>query len=384
MECTIYLTEACNLRCSYCYEGDDKRNKTMSSQTLYQAIDFIVQNNPQDDDINITFLGGEPLLNKKLIYEFINIIDHKHSKIKHKFKYAITTNGILLDSGLIKLFKENSFDVSISIDGDRETHNLNRVSKSGEDVYDDIVSNMQLLHNRNIDFSVRMTVSVNNVAKLYQNVCYFYDMGVKKINVGIDNMGYWSNESLQELDQQYSMLDELYLNSIVDRQGFILNLHDFKVTTFIADRIPTYCSGGSKGHLIINSSGELFPCGYVVNDQVWNVGSVDRCLDHKKFMSAVRENVLKKSVCHECDIAFTCSGAKCGFYNYMKTGKLNQHTGATCQLERLLYKHNYYVIKELYKKSHKRVCYYLEIAAKEGIKLSATMMQIINEVKLQG
>ena len=73
MECTLYLTENCNLKCSYCYEGDDKRKKILSSDDLKTAIDFIVQHNPEGEKLDLTFLGGEPLLNKKLIYECMDI-----------------------------------------------------------------------------------------------------------------------------------------------------------------------------------------------------------------------------------------------------------------------------------------------------------------------
>jgi len=382
MECTIYLTEDCNLRCSYCYEGNNKRKKTLSLAKLRQSLEFIVVNNPAGDDINLTFLGGEPLLNKGMIYEFINIIEEDHLEIKHIFKYAITTNGILLDEKLIELFKEYSFNVSISIDGDKATHNLNRVSINGKDVYDTILSKMQLMQKRSLDFSIRMTVTQNNVSFLYSNVCYFYEMGIKKINIGVDTMADWTDECLKILDEQYTLLDELYLNTIADSKA-ILNLHDFKISTFVAARAPAYCSGGSKGHLVINSAGELFPCGFVVNDPEWNLGKVDGDLDQKSFLDSIRKNVVKKSFCHECEIAFTCSGAKCGFYNYMKTGKLNVHTAMTCKLERLLYNHNLSVIKVLYQRKHKRLYHYLEIAEQQNIKLSPTMIRIIDEAKLQ-
>lgn len=382
MECTIYLTEDCNLRCSYCYEGENKRKKTLSSAKLRQSIDFIVENNPIGEDIHLTFLGGEPLLNKGMIFEFINIIEEEHPEIKHIFKYAITTNGILLNEKLVELFKEYSFNVSISIDGDKETHNLNRVSINGKDVYDTIISKMQLMQERSLDFSVRMTVTQNNVSALYSNVCYFYEMGIKKINIGMDTMADWTDEYLKILDEQYTLLDELYLNTIADSKA-ILNLYDFKMSTFVAARTPAYCSGGSKGHLVINSEGELFPCGFVVNNPEWNLGKVVDELDKKSFLNTIRKNVVKKSLCHDCEISFTCSGAKCGFYNYMKTGKLNVHTAMTCKLEKLLYNHNLVVIKELYKRKHRRLYYYLEIAERQNIKLSPTMLRIIDEAKLQ-
>ena len=77
MECTLYLTENCNLKCRYCYEGDGKRKKMLNNDNLNKAVSFMIHNNPQGEKIDLTFLGGEPLLNKKMIYECINIIKQK-------------------------------------------------------------------------------------------------------------------------------------------------------------------------------------------------------------------------------------------------------------------------------------------------------------------
>lgn len=65
MECTLYLTDDCNLQCSYCYEGNKKNKSYMTEATLEKTLDFIVSNNPANDYIDLLLLGGEPLLNKK-------------------------------------------------------------------------------------------------------------------------------------------------------------------------------------------------------------------------------------------------------------------------------------------------------------------------------
>lgn len=382
MECTLYLTENCNLRCSYCYEGPNKKNSKLSITKLHKTLDFIIKNNPENERIDLTFLGGEPLLNKTLIYETISIIENEYSEFKSNFNFYITTNGILLDKKIIELFIKYDFTVSISIDGDKKTHNLNRVSVNGKDEYEKIIENMLLMRKMGGDFFVRMTVTANNVSSFYPNVRYFYDLGIRKINIGVDHIGKWTEDALNTLDSQYDLIDEFYLNVVADSDDGIINIHDYKLNIFVADRKPAYCSGGSKGHLVINSSGELYPCGYVVGDEIWKLGSVETDLNRKKFLESVRANVVKKSNCHECDIAFTCSGAKCGFYNYIMTGKLNVNHDLTCNLERLLYKHNLYVIKELYRKNHKRIIKHLNRAAKHNIKLSPIMNDIILEEQL--
>jgi len=353
----------------------------MTENILEAALAFIAQHNLPNDNIDLLLLGGEPLMNKPILYKVIDIINEKYKEIKHLFQYQTTTNGILLDSKTVRFLVDNKVAISISIDGDRETHNLNRCSKNGKDVYDLIMRNMRYMLENNVDFAVRMTVTANNVHLLYKNILYFYNMGIRKINIGIDQCGTWNEESINEFDVQLNMVDEFYLNEIVNREDTILNIHDYKLSTFVFKRNPTYCSAGSTNHLIVNSKGEFYPCGYVANTKKWYLGSVNSSFDRRKFIQTARCNVKKCSSCKDCDIAFTCSGAKCGFMNYEMTGFLNVHHQTTCKLQRVLYVHNYKTIKSLYQQYNQRLMGFIESALKERAPLSNQMLEIMSSVE---
>ena len=81
MECTLYLTDSCNLKCSYCYEGDSKNSIFLTEEKLRLALNYIKTNNPVNDDIHLTLLGGEPLLNKKLLRKVFEIINNESGLI---------------------------------------------------------------------------------------------------------------------------------------------------------------------------------------------------------------------------------------------------------------------------------------------------------------
>lgn len=376
MECTLYLTDSCNLQCSYCYEGDQKKKKFLKAETLRNVLDFIVKTNV-GERIYLTFLGGEPLLNKKMLYEAINIIDKEYPQEKQKFKYKTTTNGILLDEKTIDFFVENNFDLSISIDGDRDTHNLNRKSVSGKDVYDTIIYNLKKLIEKKIEFNTRLTVTTNNVHKLYDNVLFFYNMGVKRIYIGMDYSADWNEEKLQILDEQLSKTDEFYLNELSHTEDRVINIYDFKIGIFLAKRETRYCSAGSSNHLIINSEGELYPCSFVTNNPVWKVGTVENGLKYKEFRNTLKNYVCKVAKCKDCELGFTCQGARCGFLNYNMCGILNQPTDGICKLERIVYNHNLHVIKELYQSKNNRLMDMYHYAVEHDIELSMIFKKII-------
>ncbi|MGB8454680.1 MAG: radical SAM protein [Anaerocolumna sp.] len=377
MECILYLTDSCNLKCSYCYEGSSKNNSFLSSDNLDKALAFMVNNNIPGENIYLTFLGGEPLLNKQRIYEAMELINTKFRLWKNLFRYSITTNGILLDSQILELMVSNHFNLSVSVDGDKETYNLNRLSVNGEDVYPVILNKVMDLADRNIKFHIRMTVTANNVHLFYKNVLYFYNLGINSFHIAFDSFGDWNDKTLNELDKQLEQLDEFYLVTIAGQEEAIIDLYDYKYTTLLPKRTRKYCSAGTKSHITINSKGEIYPCGYVVNQEKWKLGTVTAGMEPYVFIQNVKASVNTISKCKDCEIAFTCKGTKCGFQNYSLSGYLNTPIECVCRLERLLYRHDMKVITELFKKKHPRIMtYYLE-AVNHGIEISNPVKEIL-------
>ena len=77
-----------------------------------------------------------------------------------------------------------------------------------------------------------MTVTCNNVKHLYNNVIYFYNMGVKKFHIAYNEFDSWDSDSLTQYDAQMKMLDEFYIKEIVENDECLINLYDYKYTTF--------------------------------------------------------------------------------------------------------------------------------------------------------
>lgn len=161
MECTIYLAEGCNLKCTYCYEGIDKKTGKMDIRTFDQTLAFIMKNRVENDKIHIVFLGGEPLLNKPLFFYAINKINSNYKEIRDQFKLEMTTNGVFLDDNVIKVVKEENINLSLSIDGEEHTQKRNRRSVYGDDTFSTISKNLQKLIEQQVMFNVRMTVTCN-------------------------------------------------------------------------------------------------------------------------------------------------------------------------------------------------------------------------------
>lgn len=380
MECTIYLTEACNMQCSYCYEGVHDLKTSMSLTTMEDSVDFIVKQNYPGDKIDIVFLGGEPLLNKKCLYHAIEWIEKKYPKEKELFHYSITTNGTLIDNQLIDFLNRHHFQVSVSIDGNKETHNLNRIASETTDIYEIVLNNLRTMINRKLDVSVRMTVTANNSLFLSENIMYFLNLGVEKIHVGLDMLADWDKSALLILDDQLEMVDEIYQTYIEPYENRLIDIYDYKLSTFIIKRKPMYCSAGTQNHLVIRSNGEVYPCGYVTGNYKWKLGTIYHFEPHK-IRQLICNHINPVSSCNGCPIAFACCGAKCGFLNWVKTGRLNKNHRETCEVQKILFKHNYKVIKKLYQQQSFRILKILHIVQKEKLEFSDIMGQMIESTR---
>lgn len=362
LEYTIYLAEGCNLKCTYCYEGIEKRSEKMDVPTMEQTLSFIFKNVLENEKIHIVFLGGEPLLNKVVFIHAINWINSHHCQIKEQIMMEMTSNGILLDEEIMDIVKKEDINLSVSIDGTEQTQMKNRISVSGINTYKTILNNVQKMIHKNIRFNIRMTVTCNNVQDMYNNVCYFLGMGVKRIYLAYDYFANWDEEKLRILDDQMERLDELYIEKIAFSDEKVINLYDFKYTTFFLKRPILFCSAGSISHLVVNTQGEIYPCGYVANKEEWKIGDVWRGVQEKNFTCEARKHVLKKHECKKCEKAFACISTRCGFLNFKTTGILNKPSLNICRLEQILFFHNVKVLKRLYAKRCPRIMEYIKIA----------------------
>lgn len=118
----LYITARCNLKCEYCWqrempERSSENTKTNRNELTGEEWIKVIKSVPKFSFIGLT--GGEPLLHP----DFKKIIQY----IGGRFSYTVNTNGILLDDDLIKnLIKYKATNLSISIDGFSDIHDVSR------------------------------------------------------------------------------------------------------------------------------------------------------------------------------------------------------------------------------------------------------------------
>ena len=181
----LILTTDCNLNCSYCLYGTESsrslmsNKRNMSAATVIEAINLyakLIESNIQTPGYwqQITFYGGEPLLNKSALVSGIEHCNRlKMTGLLWKgTRLVVNTNGILIDQDLAKFFYENEVEVQISIDGFSSVHNKNRFDHSGIGSFDSVLKGFDLLSANNVSIVPLITVTEDNIEYLSELISW--------------------------------------------------------------------------------------------------------------------------------------------------------------------------------------------------------------------
>ena len=105
---TFEITDACNLRCEYCGYGksysdyDERKSTRLSPQRAKVLLDYLSSlwrselNISHNQNVYISFYGGEPLMNVPFIKEIISYVEELDCPSR-SFTFDMVINGLLLD-----------------------------------------------------------------------------------------------------------------------------------------------------------------------------------------------------------------------------------------------------------------------------------------------
>lgn len=328
---TLYMTTDCNFKCQYCYE-DYHNHYQLNEKTLVDSLEFMM-NYGDRGKVLIDFLGGEPLLKKDLIYKAVAYI--KDNYPEREVKYYITTNCSMMDDRFIAFMKENHFTVRLSFDGNKETHDLNRVAKDGVSCYEKIFENIMKVKDSGLNFSVRMTVTENTIPYMFENICYLHEHGLDNICMIMDVYLKICDELKAEFEKQVGQILRYYLAEAAAGRVFTIDQFDGKMFNMLCDFGNCFgmCDAGI-GNFKIFPNGQIYPCGFLTSNEKYCIGNIKEGVDIRKAKLIAMSNFDKTDPkCKGCTIRDFCHGMKCGYMNFINTGKINVPSDAECIFE---------------------------------------------------
>lgn len=170
---SLFLTTACNLRCTYCYaSAGDSAKKAMSFDVAKSGIDFVVANavKRQTGQFQIAYHGGgEPSLNWRVMVQSLTYAQDKAAKLGLEISAGTATNGVL-NNKQIDWIIANLQGVNLSCDGLPTVHDLHRRKINGTGSSEHVMHTMQRLDEADFRYGIRMTVTTEATAQLPASV----------------------------------------------------------------------------------------------------------------------------------------------------------------------------------------------------------------------
>lgn len=332
MQIIVKLTTNCNLNCIYCSEGD-KKAVTLKKEMLFKAIDELPLLLDKINDKNITLLwhGGEPLsVGKEYLTE---VMQYATEKLKnYHIKFLIQTNGTLIDDEWISIFCKFKVGIGISLDGYKELHDNNRLTKNGEATFDLIVKNMQKLKNAGVNYGTLMVLNTSSQINMeaLTKCIEEYDLH-PKIHSVIACGRASEVDSVAVYENYVELMKELYRYCMEsDRNIIIEPLNELMDTILGVDSVHECSFNGSCGvsFICIYADGSAGFCVRAEHEKDdFTYGSLEdkNLLELYESVNAQRirsrQQYLKEHDCYGCNYWHLCHGG-CAFEAVTATGSL--------------------------------------------------------------
>jgi uncharacterized protein len=172
---TLLLTNACNLRCRYCYAAaGEKPPEFMSQETARRAIDFVARNAAEAglQKFELDFHGaGEPTVHWKLLQEAHGYARAVARSRGLELRSSLTTNGVL-PPGKRAWIVTHLNSANVSFDGLPEVQDANRPFPSGRGSSDFVLATLRHFDRFGFQYSIRMTVTAESAPRLPQSVAF--------------------------------------------------------------------------------------------------------------------------------------------------------------------------------------------------------------------
>ncbi len=339
----LHIAHDCNLACKYCFAEEGEyhgRRALMSLEVGKKALDFLVANSGNRINLEVDFFGGEPLMNWQVVKELVEYGRSLEEPNNKKFRFTLTTNGVLLDDEILEFANREMANIVLSIDGRKEIHDKMRPFRGGQGSYDLIVPKFQkVAESREQErYYVRGTFTHNNL-DFSKDVLHLADLGFKQISVepvvaGPEDDYAITEEDLPVLMEEYDTLAREMVRRRKEGKGF--NFFHFMIDLEGGPCVAKRLSGCGSGteYLAVTPWGDLYPCHQFVGNEKFLMGNVKEGILRTDIRDEFKCcNVYAKEKCRKCFAKFYCSGG-CAANAYNFHGNINDAYDVGCELER--------------------------------------------------
>ena len=339
----LHISHDCNLKCRYCFAEEGEyhgKRALMPFETGKAALDFLIANSGGRRNLEVDFFGGEPTLNFQVVKDLVAYGRAKEKIYDKKFRFTLTTNGVLLNDEIMEFANREMSNVVLSIDGRQEVNDKMRPFPDGSGSYSLIAPKFQKFADSRgqTGYYVRGTFTHENL-DFSKDALHLADMGFQQISVEpvvapqTDCFAI-REEDLPQLFDEYDRLAAEMVERRKQGKGFCFFhfMIDLEGGPCVAKRLSG-CGSGTE-YLAVTPWGDLYPCHQFVGNEAFLMGTVWEGVTDTALRDTFKScNVYSKDKCRTCFAKFYCSGG-CAANSYHFHGDIHHTYEIGCELQK--------------------------------------------------
>jgi uncharacterized protein len=313
---TLFLTTACNLRCTYCYaSAGDTPARFMNLEVAKQGIDFVANNAKLQNAGSFGIVyhgGGEPTVHWRVLTQSFSYAQQRANDLNLRASASCGTNGVLTEQQIDWVIA-NLQSVSLSFDGLPEMHDRHRITILGQPSSGAVIRTMRRFDESRFPYGLRVTVTADQTQRLPESVEFICaNFSPKRIQIEpAYQLGRWQNAPSSET--------EAFIEAFREAQSRAMS-HGKEILYSAAriDALTNHFCGITQDSFALTPDGNVSACYEVFSeDQFWaSKFFYGRQSDEGtgfEFDSAILGNLRGQSVdnrafCQGCFAKWHCAG----------------------------------------------------------------------------
>ncbi|MED4351255.1 radical SAM protein [Schinkia azotoformans] len=326
MHLIVMPTEACNFRCTYCYQTFPQGN--MKPEIREGVKQFIAQKGHSLQNLSISWFGGEPMLAFDVIGELSkSILDTVR---EHNISYTaeMTTNGYFLTPEKFRsLLSWNVRRFMITLDGMKEFHDSRRFLAGGGETFDTILGNLKAMKEIDEEFEIyiRINFDEDNLGNIQPFLDFLGDQfgHDSRFQTFCRPVGRWGGENDDDLPICDHRVAETKIWEFTE-YGLDKGLGMSSIIESAIMPSGSVCYAAKPHSFVIGADGQLYKCTCSFNEEFNHVGQLlpdgTMDIDYDKVAFWVTGGEDKDTGCQACFFRPACQGNHCPLYR-IRTGK---------------------------------------------------------------
>jgi len=305
----------------------------MSQEVAFAAVKLGMEDK---NTSGLLFYGGEPLLERELIYNVVDYAKSIRKKTGHTFYYKITTNGMLLDEEFLKFANDANMTIGFSCDGPAQDYCRSLHDGTGSFAVIEKKIPLLLTHQPYaMGMSVIDPATVNKAAEI---VKYLFDKGFRYIHMGVNysKTAPWTKDGLLTLAKEYNKIAKMYINWTRAEEKFYFSSFDMKILSHLkGEKYNIDRARMNMNQPSVAPDGKIYTMSKHLNNPAFLIGDVFSGIDKKRHKAIYKKGAVPAKSCQNCAIKSRCNYA---YDNLNNNGLdiINDVTPVQCTHERLI------------------------------------------------